>query len=245
MIDVERITTLEEAEQALEETQTGVGAGKIRVAKIVKRIREDQLYTSRVSKATNAPCVSLDAYLLERDDDFRRLSGLGPRRVRQLLKSYLIYCDQLGYGEDWLLAMGEHAYILADATNTKNYELQDDDVETPTGKRLGRSSFSDTLGMVEAQVRAGTQRVVETTALVADIVGKTKPIESQFIAHCRTLDEDRVQVDRLQVTFDGVSRTFGPCSATWPMEELRAWASKAHVRLEGLDEPDLADAHLH
>lgn len=237
-------SNLSQAEAALSETQIGVGAGKIKVARIAKEIREKELYKEH-TLSSGKTCTSFDDYLRDCEEDWKRISGLAARRVRALLGSYLLFVEQLEYSDNWLLEMGEHAYLLARVANTKNYILEQEDMPLPNnGKKLGFQAFSDLIDVVSPLVQEGTRSVKATREQVDDILGKAQPVEMSKILYCKPVDGDRAIATRLDITFDGRLVSFLPDSTIWSRAELLTWADRDHVQVMGLGDAEFTDAHL-
>jgi hypothetical protein len=241
--------TLAAAEEALQHTQFGIGAAKLEVVKIVGRIREDELFTELVNPRTGKPCGSLDDYLKLKNEDLKRVAGMGGRHVLRHLKAYICFVEELDFPEDWFLDMGEHLIVLAEAANTgRDLILRDMNEPSPHGgEYLGRSALREEALAVTQAVQGGEWKVKDTKALVNDRLGKQAKSTGEWYALCsRDLTDpavERVKIETLTWDHDGQPFARFTCDARWTYDEIRLFASKERVRIEGLGEA-FADAHL-
>ena len=238
-------SSLVEAEAALHDAQMSIGDRKLAVAQIVKSIRAGRLFTEHMSQKTGQNATTLDEYLIDRSDDFRRLTGLGPRAIRTLLKVSILFIDELDIPEDLVLQLGEHATILAAVANMgRDLVLKDDDAPTKTGGTLlGRYAFLAQVRQVLELVSQGQWRVRDTKELVDSLIGKASTTKGSWRAEAIPIGDSHARIQRLVwEDGDGTLRTFLN-DDLWLLDDLAAFATQSKVRIEGIE--GLADAHCH
>jgi hypothetical protein len=236
--------TLTEAHEALDKAQYGVGYVKLEVGKIVRAIRAGKLYTQHMNSQTGQPCATLDEYLKDRNEDLKRISGLGARSIRRLLKSLIVYCDELSLSEEWLLDMGEHANELIELAHVgRDLSLQDDDKATPGGGTyLGRYNFLAEATAIAEAVAQGAWKIKDTRELVADRLGKQTATPPKWTIEAIPISDTHARVKRIMWELDGQYREFRN-DDLWPIDALKVFATKEHMIVDGIE--GLADTQLH
>lgn len=214
IVDDLSFSTLEDAENVFYSLMEQSEALWIRKTKVLVAIRDQQLYRERQDPKTGEPYASFEAYLKGIVHSVAAFDSVAPRTLKLWMASYLILCEQLGFGTDDLMELGTHAHVMQPlAARGRGYQLLETNEETPTGgTRLGRGEFNKFAQRILDNVKTSRENpdVPELQWRVADTQAEVQALLNTA-AQKVNLVLDAVLVGKDKVRIDGV---------TWFLDDL-------------------------
>src|SRR2546425_86380 len=107
-------------------------------------IKDNNLFKEVSDDVTGKPIRSFEAYLRRVSKLLRpKLASGSISTLKVWMTKFMVYGDQLGYNDDWLMTMGSHANVMLKAANLgKGSNLDNVDRTLQTGgQKLGLHNF--------------------------------------------------------------------------------------------------------